>query len=158
MKLLGANTTVNLQRIPLRPLVEQVVEREKARENAEVKIIIARETEVEAQPELLERAIANVVRNAVRYAGDAGEIRIAATNGNNQVRIEIADNGTGVPEESLEKLFDPFYRVETDRARQTGGTGLGLAIVKACVEACEGTVSAKNRIPNGLAVTICLNN
>lgn len=148
----------SLEKITLRPLIEQVVEREKAGENARVKIDIADDLKVSAQPELLARAVGNVVRNAVRYAGKAGEICISATNGNQQVKIEIADNGAGVPEESLEKLFDPFYRVETDRARQTGGTGLGLAIVKTCVEACEGTVSARNRTTRGLAITICLKN
>jgi two-component system sensor histidine kinase CpxA len=106
----------------------------------------------------LSRAIANVVRNAVRYAGEAGKIKVSATNWKNQVKIEIADNGVGVPKDTLEKLFDPFYRVESDRARQSGGTGLGLAIVKTCIEACQRKVSASNRIPHGLAVTISLKN
>ncbi len=115
----GIKTTeVNLVKIPLRPLVETVIEREKATETAEVEIIIADHIEVLAQPELLSRAIANVVRNAVRYAGEAGEIKVSATNGKNQVKIEIADNGAGVPEDALEKLFDPFYRVESDRAAE----------------------------------------
>lgn len=103
----GIKTTeVNLVKIPLRPLVETVIEREKATETAEVEIIIADNIEVLAQPELLSRAIANVVRNVVRYAGEAGEIKVSATNGKNQVKIEIADNGAGVPEDALEKLFD----------------------------------------------------
>jgi len=151
-------TEVNLVKIRLRPLVETVIEREKATETAEVKIIIADNIEVLAHPELLSRAIANVVRNAIRYAGEAGEIKVSAANGKNQVKIEIADNGAGVPEDTLEKLFDSFYRVESDRARQSGGTGLGLAIVKTCVEACQGKVAASNRIPHGLAVTISLKN
>lgn len=74
------------------------------------------------------------------------------------MRVEIADEGAGVPESSLEKLFDPFYRIESDRARQTGGMGLGLAIVKTCVEACQGKVSARNLKPKGFAVTILLKN
>ena len=61
-----------------------------------------------------------------------------------------------VPDDAVEKLFDPFYRIESDRSRQTGGTGLGLAIVKTCVEACRGKVYAENLSPNGLAVTILL--
>ncbi len=155
----GIKTTeITLEKVRLRPLVESIVERERATKNADVKISIDENVEALAQPELLMRAVGNVVRNAIRYAGDAGEICVSATNGNDQTRIEISDNGAGVPEDSLEKLFDPFYRVEADRARQTGGTGLGLAIVKTCVEACEGKVSAKNRIPKGLAVTICLKN
>jgi two-component system sensor histidine kinase CpxA len=53
-------------------------------------------------------------------------------------------------------LFDPFYRVDTARARETGGTGLGLAIVKTCIDACGGTVSAKNVEPQGLEIVITL--
>ena len=68
----------------------------------------------------------------------------------------MADSGPGVPPESLPKLFDPFYRVDNSRARQTGGAGLGLTIVQTCVEACGGRVIARNREPSGLEVTISL--
>lgn len=149
---------IELKQIPLRPLVERVVERETAKEKTEFEIEIAENLEVSAQPEMLSRALANVVRNAVRYAGNAGVILIAAENINNQVKITIADKGAGVPEPELEKLFDPFYRVESDRARQSGGTGLGLAIVKTCVEACQGRVFAQNNFPTGLIITIVLKN
>jgi two-component system sensor histidine kinase CpxA len=74
------------------------------------------------------------------------------------VEIKIADSGSGVPANALEKLFDPFYRVESHRSRETGGTGLGLAIVKTCIEACQGKVSAENLAPNGFEVTILLKN
>ncbi len=149
---------VQLERVKLLPLVENAVARETSKDAATVKIEIPEQLEVLAQSELLSRAVSNVVRNAVRYAGHAGEITVSATNGNHTVNLEIADGGAGVPAESLEKLFDPFYRVESDRARQTGGTGLGLAIVKTCVEACAGKVSARNLKPKGFAVVITLNN
>jgi two-component system sensor histidine kinase CpxA len=61
-----------------------------------------------------------------------------------------------VPPETIPRLFDPLYRVEADRARSTGGSGLGLAIVKTCVEACRGSVSARNLSPSGFEVTIIL--
>ena len=149
---------VELEKLRLRPLIERVVEREKANQAVQIKIAVGENLEVLAQPELLSRAIGNVVRNAVRYAGNAGEINISATNGNGLVEIKITDEGAGVPENALEKLFDPFYRVESHRSRETGGTGLGLAIVKTCVEACQGKVSAENLAPNGFEVTILLKN
>jgi two-component system sensor histidine kinase CpxA len=68
----------------------------------------------------------------------------------------VTDSGPGVPEESLEKIFDPFYRIESSRSRETGGTGLGLAIVKTCIEACQGTVLARNLKPSGLQVEMVL--
>lgn len=147
-------TEIKLENVRLRALVESVVERETARDDAFVRIEIDENLEAATQPELLSRALANVVRNAVRYAGEAGEIEISARNGNGQVRISIADAGAGVPETEIDKLFEPFYRVDTDRARKTGGTGLGLAIVKTCVEACRGKVFARNRAPAGLEVVI----
>lgn len=149
---------VELEKIHLRPLIERVAEREKVNKSAEIKISVDDKLEVLAQPELLSRAIGNVVRNAIRYAGNAGEINISATNGNGLVEIKIADQGAGVPSKALEKLFDPFYRVESHRSRETGGTGLGLAIVKTCVEACRGKVFANNLLPNGFEITILLKN
>lgn len=70
--------------------------------------------------------------------------------------ITVADHGPGVPEPELEKIFKPFYRIETSRNRDFGGAGLGLAITKACVEAHRGTVRAMNRAPRGLIVEIQL--
>jgi len=147
---------IKLETVQIRPLVTRVVERETAKEDAEIEIEINENLEAQAHPELLSRAVANVVRNAVRYAANAGKIKVSAQNGNNQVKITIADNGSGVPETDLEKIFDPLYRIESDRSRETGGTGLGLAIVKTCIEACQGKVFAKNQIPSGLAVTFVL--
>jgi len=147
---------VDLQKVEILPIAENVVRRESLKETAEIKVEIEEDLQAIAHPEMLTRAIANIVRNAVRYAGNAGEIKISATNGDGQVKIIVSDKGAGVPEESIEKLFDPFYRVETHRARQTGGTGLGLAIVKTCIEACQGKVFAENLAPNGFAVTILL--
>lgn len=147
---------VDLQKVEILPIAENVVRRESLKETAEIKVEIEEDLQATAHPEMLTRAISNIIRNAVRYAGNAGEIKISATNGDEHVKIIVSDKGAGVPEESLEKLFDPFYRVETHRARQTGGTGLGLAIVKTCIEACQGKVFAENLAPNGFAVTILL--
>ena len=68
----------------------------------------------------------------------------------------IEDDGPGVPPESLSKLFDPFYRVDNSRTRQTGGVGLGLTIVRTCMEACGGRVTARNRESGGLEVSLYL--
>ena len=70
--------------------------------------------------------------------------------------LTVADCGPGLPEQSLDDIFTPFYRPEAARNRDTGGAGLGLAIVKSCIEACRGTVVCRNRQPSGLEVTIAL--
>jgi two-component system sensor histidine kinase CpxA len=148
---------INLVQLPLRPLVETVVAREAA--GRPIRIEVEEGLQALAQPDLLSRAVANLIRNALRYgvppSGEGGEIAITGHREGERVVISVIDQGPGIPEELVDRIFDPFFRIEADRARETGGTGLGLAIVRTCVEACGGTVSATNRQP-GLAVTISL--
>jgi two-component system sensor histidine kinase CpxA len=125
-------------------------------DGSDIRVEVDPSIQVQANPEYLIRSFANILRNAVRYAGDRGPIRISAREENHQVRISVADSGPGVPENTLEKIFTPFYRLEDSRDRRTGGTGLGLAIVRSCTEACGGTVECRNRIPSGLEVIISL--
>jgi len=103
--------------------------------------------------ELVRRAIENVIRNAIRYAprGTAVEIELRTSDG--LARISVRDFGPGVPEEALPRIFDPFYRVDSDRNRSSGGLGLGLAIARRAVELHGGRLSARNANP-GLLVTI----
>ena len=111
-------------------------------------------TEAQEMSQLVNELLS--LRNAIRYAADAGPITLTARVENEQVRISVADCGPGVPPESLSKLFDPFYRVDSSRTRQTGGAGLGLTIVRSCMEACGGQVTAHNRAGGGLEVSLYL--
>ncbi len=148
-------TEVNLENINLRQLVEETVEREKFAES-DIKIKIDETLNVRANRNFLLRALANVLQNAVRYAGEKGEIILKADTEKENLILRIIDCGDGVPDEELSRIFDPLYRVEKDRARKTGGTGLGLAIVKTCIEACGGKVSAKNLKPKGFEIAFIL--
>jgi two-component system sensor histidine kinase CpxA len=104
---------------------------------------------------LLRRALGNILRNALLHA-PGSPVEITAESSHDQVRLQLTDHGPGVPEESLPRLFDPFYRVDTARTRDTGGTGLGLAIVKTSIESLGGTVTAANAAPHGLRLTLTL--
>jgi two-component system, OmpR family, sensor histidine kinase CpxA len=146
---------VMLTPMTLLPLVREVVEREGTPET-QIITQITPDICVTASRELLARALSNLVRNAVRYAGNAGPVFLKAERKKDQVIIEIKDGGPGVAEELLDQIFEPFYRPEPSRDRDSGGVGLGLAIVKTCIEACNGTVSARNSTPTGLAVEITL--
>jgi two-component system sensor histidine kinase CpxA len=123
---------------------------------AEIQVEAPAGLAVLGQQALLYRCFSNIIRNSVRYAGQAGPIRIQALASNGDVRITFADSGPGVPEEALARLFTPFYRPEESRNRQTGGAGLGLAIVKSCAEACHGSVECRNRRPSGLETILHL--
>ena len=85
-------------------------------------------------------------------AAPPGPITVSARDRGEHVSILVTDCGPGVPEEALHRLFDPFFRPESARTRETGGAGLGLAIVKSCIEACGGTVAVRNVKPSGLQV------
>jgi two-component system sensor histidine kinase CpxA len=146
---------IKLESISLREVVARAMERENLAGPA-VQANIDPDLSVKAEPDLLCRALSNLLRNAVKYAGEAGPVEIEAERMGREVILSISDHGPGVPEEALGQIFDPFYRVDVSRARETGGTGLGLAIVKTCVESCGGRVSCQNRKPHGLRVVIAL--
>ena len=95
------------------------------RSDGQVQTQIPDDLLVLAQPELLFRALANLVRNAVRYAGHAGPITVSALRKDGEVVVTVADQGPGVPEASLQQIFDPFFRGEPSRSRDTGGVGSG---------------------------------
>jgi two-component system sensor histidine kinase CpxA len=120
---------------------------------AHLRLQIGRDIVIKAVPDLLRRAVGNILRNARLHAPES-VIEVSATRKGDRVLIQIADEGPGVPEDSLPRLFDPFYRVDTSRDRQTGGSGLGLAIVKTCITTCDGSVAARNREPHGLILEI----
>jgi len=107
--------------------------------------------------EMLRSAIENVLRNAIRYTPRGGKVQIEAEVGDDQmVRISIKDQGEGVPKDQIDKLFKPFYRVETSRNREKGGVGLGLAIAKRALEYHGGKIEAANAPDGGLIVTMWL--
>jgi signal transduction histidine kinase len=108
---------------------------------------------VVARPRALRRAFANLIDNALKYGGCA-DISLSAANG--ELLIAIADDGPGLPEGELERVFEPFYRIETSRNRSTGGVGLGLAIVRQIADSHGGTVSLENRAEGGLRAVLRL--
>jgi two-component system sensor histidine kinase CpxA len=152
---MGAGTA-RLEPVALRPVVERAIRRE-SRDGAELRNEVPENLRAAADPELMVRAVSNLLRNAVRYAGDDGPIIISGRENDDFIELLVSDQGPGVPESEVPKLYDPFYRVDASRTRETGGAGLGLSIVKTCVESCGGTVFCRNRQPHGLDVVIRLN-
>jgi two-component system, OmpR family, sensor histidine kinase CpxA len=127
--------------------------------NCRVQSLIKEDCVVMGAPILLHSAIENVVRNAARYTEEGTSALITLERGYGggpEAVIRIADSGPGVPEEELDKLFRPFYRIDDARGRQTGGVGLGLAITERAVRLHGGTVKASNRPEGGLQVEIRL--
>ncbi len=108
---------------------------------------------VEGDAELLRRAVENVVRNAIRYAPAGSRVEISVVRKGRGASVTVRDYGPGVPADALSRIFDPFYRVDSDRNRASGGTGLGLAIARRALQLHGGSIRATNADP-GLLVTI----
>ena len=105
------------------------------------------------QPQALKRCLANLVDNAVRYADGAA---ITVEDSDERLLIRVADRGPGMPGAALERAFEPFYRIDESRNRNTGGTGLGLSIARVIAEKHGGTLVLRNRADGGLAAFLTL--
>ena len=104
---------------------------------------------VVADAKALEQVLVNLLDNAAKYTPQGGTLEVRASRDGDHVRIEVLDDGPGVPERHRARLFERFYRVDPGRSRDMGGTGLGLAIVKHLVELMGGRVGMEPRRPKG---------
>lgn len=130
---------------------------ENARAHKSIQLQVEKlEKKLFANVNLIYRALENVIRNALRYTPEDTAIMIHVSEKANQLEITVRDFGPGVPENTLEKLFEPFFRVADARERNTGGYGLGLTIVKRAIELHHGHVYASNATDGGLIITILL--
>ena len=122
-----------------------------------VEIAIASDAEiVRGDPAKLHDVMRNLVSNAITYGPGDSTIRIRAIRTDGRIEVSVVDEGPGIPDEDLSRVFERFYRVEKSRARDPGGTGLGLAIVKHLVELHGGEVRAANRAGGGAEFTVTL--
>jgi signal transduction histidine kinase len=108
---------------------------------------------IDAQPVALRRGFTNLIDNAVRYGDEA---RITLGSDDRNIIVTIDDNGPGIPEEQIDRVFRPFYRLDSSRSRDTGGTGLGLAVARTVFRAHGGDVLLANRNGQGLRATVTL--
>ncbi len=133
--------------IDLKALVEQTVSDADFEANAvgkSVRITHADKCNIVGSDELISSAVENVLRNAVRYTRNGTAVEVSLESSNGTATVSVRDHGGGVPENELENLFRPFYRVGEARDRSTGGTGLGLAIAQQAIKAHKGRIEARN--------------
>lgn len=159
----SGESNLDLQPVDLASLTEEVAEDaefEAQQQNRHVswKVPALGSRRIAGDAELLRRALENVVRNAVKYTAEATtvEINLEYDEAESMARWRIRDHGTGVPQEALNQLFRPFYRVADARDRKSGGVGLGLAIAERSVRLHGGKLFAENVPTGGFLVTISL--
>mgnify|MGYP005810880611 CR=1 FL=1 len=154
----GDFTSLKRQRIDAKELVNDIVEVSAIEaEGHHVRIENTTESSapVEGDPELLRRAVENVLRNAIRYSPRNGSVSVHTKAEDGAVTIAVRDYGPGVPEDKLPNIFNPFYRVEDARESTSGGVGLGLSIARRAVLLHHGTIRAENAVP-GLLVQMTI--
>ncbi|TXT31923.1 MAG: Two-component sensor histidine kinase [Rhodocyclaceae bacterium] len=108
---------------------------------------------IEGRPQALRRAIGNLIDNGLKYGG---KVSIEVVQDAERLQIAIDDDGPGLPEAELERVFEPFYRLESSRSRETGGVGLGLAIVRQIARGHGGNVTLENLVGGGLRAVLWL--
>ncbi|MCX8111929.1 MAG: cell wall metabolism sensor histidine kinase WalK [Bacteroidia bacterium] len=113
---------------------------------------------VEADPFALRKVFKNLLENAIQYSPEGSTVTVSweLTLDKKRVKISVQDEGIGIPEEHLSRIFDRFYRVDKSRSRQSGGTGLGLSIVKELIDAHGASISVRSRVGSGTTFTFAL--
>lgn len=135
-----------IQQLDLSALLESMVD-DYADIGENIRLQAAESLRLAGRPQALRRAIGNLIDNALKYGS---EVRVAAVQDSGTLRITIDDAGPGLPENELERVFEPFYRLESSRSRETGGVGLGLAIARQIARGHGGDVVLENRSDGGL--------
>jgi two-component system sensor histidine kinase SenX3 len=152
---LGASQTIDL-----RSVVDTAVDRNRVvAEARSVELIVrgGKSAKVLGDEAMLVTAVDNLVANAIAYSPDGSRVGIGlASGGDGSVEVAVTDQGFGIPEEELERVFERFYRVDPARSRRTGGTGLGLAIVKHVVQNHGGDVRVWSQVGSGSTFTVRL--
>ena len=105
---------------------------------------------------LLTQAVINLIENAVKYSPEHTRVTVSGSRAGHRVRITVADQGPGIPEHHVPRLFERFYRADKARSRRLGGTGLGLAIVKHIAGVHQGDVGVETRLGRGSTFIILL--
>jgi signal transduction histidine kinase len=147
----GLETEERAQPVDVAALLESL--QEDARETGgEVGIEGAAHAPYVGRPQALKRCLRNLIENALKYGKSA---LVVIEDGAERLTLRIRDRGPGIPDEELERVFEPFYRVEASRGRDSGGTGLGLTIARSVAQLHGGTLVLRN-VPGGLEAVLTL--
>jgi signal transduction histidine kinase len=124
-----------------------------ANKGIKLQVSVRPNLELLGNSDALQQMLSNLLDNAIRCTANGGTISVNGQSNATTTSIEVSDSGIGIPEESIQHVFERFYRVESSRAREQGGTGLGLSIVKSVVEAHGGKVSVSSKLNVGTVFT-----
>jgi len=153
--------TLDFTRLDIRDLIEEVINELSLKaelKGIHLKFSVGSDTAafVRADRDSLRQVVTNLISNSIRYGKQDGETSVAVYQTQDKVTVEVADNGIGIAEEHLPRIFERFYRVDKSRSRELGGTGLGLSIVKHILEAHGQTIHVKSKPGEGSVFSFTL--
>jgi signal transduction histidine kinase len=152
--------TVPLERGPflVGPVLEQAVQEARlGATTVEITVAVSpEEPRADGDPERVHQVVANLLENALRHSPDAGTVVVSARTEGRNVRIEVEDEGPGIPDAEVTRVFERFYRADSARSSAAGGTGLGLAIARWIVDLHGGQIRAEQRAPQGCRMVVIL--
>lgn len=143
---------LNISVVNINDLAEIILKRLRpiARKNdIELNLVSAREVLAEVDEVKMSLILTNLVENAVKYNKENGEVTVTVDADHQFFTVEVRDTGIGIPEESLVKIYERFYRVDKSHSREIGGTGLGLAITRSAIRLHRGSIRAESRLGEG---------
>jgi len=162
IKLESSDLQLNMENFNLLELTKDIVDfmEDKASKNNTTITISTTQSKsiwVKADKKRIHQVLINLIDNAIKYGNlENGIIRVSFYNFHDNYLVEVQDNGIGIPEENIKRVFERFYRTEQSRSRDKGGTGLGLAIVKHIIEAHRQTISVRSDIGEGTTFSFTL--
>jgi two-component system phosphate regulon sensor histidine kinase PhoR len=148
----SGNEEIEMETLAIKPILESVVEDNEIKSHhKKIDISINCDPDISAKvnKHLLEQAIGNLLDNAIKYSDKKTRIEVGAYAKDNVLNIYVEDEGYGIAEENLPRLFERFYRIDKARSREEGGTGLGLAIVKHIMNVMKGSVEVESKVGKG---------
>ncbi len=159
--LLKMNAELNIaayEKLEAKAMFEQILDdlyQEIQSKNIQIENLTG-EVQLSGDKPLLLRAFSNLIHNGIKYNKPGGLIKIAASETEDKTRITIMDTGIGIPEEQIDKIFDPFYCVDQSRSRELGGNGLGLSIVKSIIEKHGGVIQVQSVVEVYTSIVVTL--
>ncbi|MCC8162516.1 MAG: two-component sensor histidine kinase [Lachnospiraceae bacterium] len=148
---------LNVETVDINEFLEQILKRLRPiaeKENIEVVFESNRSVSAEIDPTRLSLAFTNLVENAIKYNRNGGWVRVTLDADHKFFYVKVSDSGIGIPQESLDYVFERFYRVDKSHSREIGGTGLGLAITKSAVVAHRGAIKVQSTVDEGTTFTV----
>jgi signal transduction histidine kinase len=148
---------MNIQSISINQLLEDILKRLRPiadKRNIDLILDSFRPVTADVDEVKLTLAISNLVENGIKYNVDDGWVRVTVDADHQYFYVTVADSGMGIPEDSLERIFERFYRVDKSHSREIGGTGLGLAITRSTIAMHHGTVSVISKEGEGTTFSV----